>query len=32
VLENYAKAFPGITAEQIDLRGGLEWAQDVCSG
>lgn len=32
VLENYGKVFPGITAEQIDLRGGLAWAEEVCAG
>jgi hypothetical protein len=30
VLENYGRVFPGITAEQIDLRGGLAWAEEVC--
>jgi len=30
VLESYGKVFPGIADAQIDLRGGLAWAQEVC--
>jgi hypothetical protein len=32
VLETYGKVFLDITAAQIDLRGGLAWAQEVCRG
>jgi hypothetical protein len=32
VRKSYSEVFPGITDNQIDLRGGLAWAQAVCRG